>query len=498
MIFERCGTFKRQAAERAAKAATAGRILLSWGNKAWGFSYANARLLYICGMLSRMLYAAQTWMPTALQHKGRQGYLKQFEKVQRRALIAITGAYRTTSTVAMLHEADVLPVAQAFDEAHARALARLRTVPASHPLRRDVDHWLVRGRKRYKPPIRAIIEAQPIVRGARLRRRETPRHADWQPPHVVVPADKETAIVQHNMALSGYFGDINHVNFVYSDGSRSEGGRVGAAAVWKLHGDWRCAREGLGDKSTIMRAELRGLWLAAKLLEESGNPRRSMVWCDSQAALRAVANPTSDDADVRRVQDLVKSMDERGWNMRLQWLPGHVGVEGNEKADEQAKMATAMEVVGEEEATTSTGPTMTLVRRELRKAAAVEFASGKATGLKKVIWRYNPEGSRKRHRGLCRAQTSLLTQIRTGHCGVEEYRYQRTHNTSPRCACGHPRETRWHVMLECPRWKEERRELRETIGRAAASTSIMLDSDHPPTTRAVLRFLAARFPPYAA
>jgi hypothetical protein len=32
-----------------------------------------------------------------------------------------------------------------------------------------------------------------------------------------------------------------------------------------------------------------------------------------------------------------------------------------------------------------------------------------------------------------------------------------------RCSCGYNEETIRHVLLSCPRWTDERRELRETV-----------------------------------
>lgn len=58
--------------------------------------------------------------------------------------------------------------------------------------------------------------------------------------------------------------------------------------------------------------------------------------------------------------------------------------------------------------------------------------------------------SQHRHQFLTKAQSSLLTQIPTGHIGLPEYLMQRHRVTSPACQCGHPEETAEHVILDCP------------------------------------------------
>ena len=57
----------------------------------------------------------------------------------------------------------------------------------------------------------------------------------------------------------------------------------------------------------------------------------------------------------------------------------------------------------------------------------------------------------KRHKGLTKAQSNLLTQARTGHIGLNAYLAQRrVPGVSPACRCGAEAETFDHIILECP------------------------------------------------
>ncbi|KJR80391.1 uncharacterized protein SPSK_05228 [Sporothrix schenckii 1099-18] len=56
---------------------------------------------------------------------------------------------------------------------------------------------------------------------------------------------------------------------------------------------------------------------------------------------------------------------------------------------------------------------------------------------------------RRRHLHLTKAESSLLTQIRTGHIGLRAYLHWRDAVGSPTCICGTADETPAHVLLSC-------------------------------------------------
>lgn len=71
------------------------------------------------------------------------------------------------------------------------------------------------------------------------------------------------------------------------------------------------------------------------------------------------------------------------------------------------------------------------------------------------------ERSMTPHRGLKKHESSLLTQLRTGKIGFNHFLYERKVPgiESPRCECTQDDMTVEHVLLECPQWTTERREL---------------------------------------
>jgi hypothetical protein len=89
------------------------------------------------------------------------------------------------------------------------------------------------------------------------------------------------------------------------------------------------------------------------------------------------------------------------------------------------------------------------------------------------------------HAGRVKAYSALLTQLRTGKIGFNEFLYERRVPGvwNKRCACGHATMSVRHVLLSCPQWGREReeelgkmaRDLKEALGtRHGATAAIRL------------------------
>ena len=144
---------------------------------------------------------------------------------------------------------------------------------------------------------------------------------------------------------------------IFTDASMKDS-RVGAAAVMldQANGQQRTVQIGLGPASgwTVHTGELIAIHQAREIIEEEvGNkPRQAKchdkvftIISDRQAAIRAIANPTSTSGQhiVRRILGQVKVLRERSTKVRLLWIPGHSGNKGNETADQLAKQAVNLE-----------------------------------------------------------------------------------------------------------------------------------------------------------
>ncbi|KAI0998792.1 hypothetical protein K3495_g9404 [Podosphaera aphanis] len=89
---------------------------------------------------------------------------------------------------------------------------------------------------------------------------------------------------------------------------------------------------------------------------------------------------------------------------------------------------------------------------------AAKIITDQQTGRKRLNFKGTPSNI---HLSLSRAQSSVATQIRNEHIGLNSYLYRRkvpgVHD--PSCQCGYPSQNVKHMVLACPQWARRRGEV---------------------------------------
>jgi ribonuclease HI len=118
---------------------------------------------------------------------------------------------------------------------------------------------------------------------------------------------------------------------IYTDGSKSDEG-VGSAAVCRE----TVRSQTLPTEASIYSAEAYAIHLALSIVRERSETKY-VIMSDSSSVLYSMGNPTQNHPLIRKLQhDIAALRDERKL-VELFWIPGHVGITGNESADQAAK-----------------------------------------------------------------------------------------------------------------------------------------------------------------
>ena len=132
---------------------------------------------------------------------------------------------------------------------------------------------------------------------------------------------------------------------------------VGWVVYWKGL-ERRNGREGMGELAKVYDAEmlalLRGLETVIEFQQETPNANRRcmriILFADNTASVTAIMKE-----DPRSSQQILQKFIEtaitflntnRRVTIKISWVPGHMGIEGNDRADALAKEVTGLEPAG--------------------------------------------------------------------------------------------------------------------------------------------------------
>jgi ribonuclease HI len=405
--------------------------------------------------------------------KGSVNTIKKLTSTQRAGALAVTGGFRTSPTDSLDAHSALLPIDLRIEKTCHNAITRLATLPREHPLHAPVKRSAKGRVKRHRSPLHTLtsifginpsnIEKIPPVR-------VHPRTRGLQAVHIDIPPSKDDS----------KRADANAVEKikVYSDGSAHDG-KVGAAAILKREGKPdRILKLHLGttEQHTVYEAELVGMIMGLHLIKTE---RRSKVSCalnvDNQAALVAIKSAMNKSGQhlAANLLQIAKQLHTRRGSSRFKltfrWTAGHVGITGNEDADKEAKAAADGESSAKEDLPPylrkKIGYSLSAIRQARNDKLKHQWAA---------TWARSPRYRRYRFQdvltpysqkflkyisaeGISRKTASLIFQLRVGHAPINQYLHRFKKIDSPRCpACGHPKETAEHYLLQCPKYAHER------------------------------------------
>jgi len=139
-----------------------------------------------------------------------------------------------------------------------------------------------------------------------------------------------------------YFNELlgQYLNFthIYTDGSK-EGPHVAAAMVYKRT-SVQCR---LPDNSSIFSAEAKAILLALAFIE-SFHSSKFIIFSDSLSCLQAIHCTKWTNPFIQAILEKCHFLSLAHKEVNFFWLPSHVGISGNERADNAAKSALQLQI----------------------------------------------------------------------------------------------------------------------------------------------------------
>src|SRR5436190_4719934 len=220
--------------------------------------------------------------------------MKKLETVQRLAMKAILGSFRTTPTMALQIETDLPPPHLRLKSKILRYITRLQTLPANHPLTK----WMERAKSNRHTELTHISNLEHLTRSfpeyttACMEKIVPYIRPPWWIPSIAthIHPTKDEAKAYHDRTAHINLADPTTI-CIYTDGSGING-CIGAAAHSPTLAITIQQYLGTDKQYTVYCTELSAIHLAITMLENDTQKRnKCVIYSDSQAGIKAVVKP---------------------------------------------------------------------------------------------------------------------------------------------------------------------------------------------------------------
>lgn len=390
--------------------------------QSWGLTPTRMKYLYNQIILPRITYGS-----IAFWHKAKnKTNSKTLEKIQRTAMLMITGATRTTPTAALYLITNLYPVHIIIEATAIACYHRLKLAGT----------WLSNTSKIRHGAI--ISEHDKLGLIDNIDRTDKLWFTD----------QKHETCINDARNWNYQMSSIQNPIKMWSDGS-GKNNKTGAGVYCEEMQLQKSVR--LSDHATIMQAEVFGI---NACIEECTNRaimgRNIVISSDSQAAIKSLSRGYVDTRSVQKCLIDIQSLQRMANKIFIYWVPSHVGIEGNEKADQLANEATEKDLIDLEVPYPKSTWENNLDDWKLKKSNYEWTQHTSASFAKTSLPKYDKAKSDeilKRKR----SDVRIITDMITGHFALKKYLHKLGKSETDKCRfCNEHPENVQHLLQQCP------------------------------------------------
>ena len=441
LIFDHRLSFQAHVEYLRKKCQKAMNLLKMLSHSSWGADREILLTLYNTYILSRLDYGCIVYSSAA------EPDLKRLDPIQNQGLRLCLGAFRSSPKVSLCVEAGIPPLAlrrRKLSLQYAiRVMAQEKNPTHDTIFTEDLSVFDRRpnAKKPYAVTARTLLSEVEITPDMVMKVGPA-KSPPWTVATPVILFDlaknkkgetEQSVFIKNLETIRKKYKGYNEV---YTDGSK-DGKRVGFAAHTPL-GDRLGALHG---KSTIFTAEGYAVRSGFEWIRVSGR-NKFILFSDSKSFLEALNQHDPSNPLVQEVKELYSALVKQGKEVVLCWLPSHIGIEGNECADEAAKLALRRPP---KPALIPSSDFFQVCRETMMKEWQIQWNCQRGNKLQAI----EPSvGKKQDHRDLTRRESTRLARFRIGH-SLLTHRHLMGARAPPLCQRCHVALTIRHLTLHC-------------------------------------------------
>ena len=308
-------------------------------NQDWGADKSVLLNLYRSLIRSKLDYGCIVY------GSARSSYLKMLNTIHHQGLRLALGAFRTSPIESLYVEAGELPLEQRRIKLSLQYITKLKATPSNpayycvfHP---EYEQKYTRNTKSIAP---LGIRMKEHLENSNILLHQIYDNDDY----IIPPWELSSPIIDltlHSSSKKETTDSVCKQRFleikdsyenkgftpIYTDGSKSDkyvsASVVPSVDIYKVN---------LPDHSTIFTAEAVALKLAVQHIQRQVIPK-SVIFSDSLSCLQALQGKNLNHPVICEILEILTYLSKVNTEVVFCWIPGHVGIKGNEKADKNCK-----------------------------------------------------------------------------------------------------------------------------------------------------------------
>ena len=405
-------------------------------SKTWGLNPTSTRWLFQQVILPAVTYGAFTWQHIYTTSKQARTAL---DRLQRNAALMITRGLRSTPTANLEIMAGIRPIKHVLE--HAAIASAIRLIINN----RWIENYHINRRGYFDSHAHStnLLLAQLPISSC--------KYSDTCPSFTVIDRKFRSIILDRELTITLISNIPTNIWQVYTDGSRRN--ELAGAGFCIIHNNTEIysAYANLGSFPTVFQCELYAINQAAAWVEANVNRSETVLFfTDSQATIQALNSTNSSSVMIRETIDLLNSIGHSVF-ATIYWVPGHMDVAGNERADELARQGSGTRPIGPEPFLPfTTANSKTEINRYFHSKHVSEYSKKDISEKGKIPISSILNTYPKKMRQAKGQHLRQLTWLFSGHSPLNYFQYKTGGSKTQTCQqCNEEPETSLHFLGEC-------------------------------------------------